>query len=187
MDKASALYVLDGWESAPVKVLSDITVSNGIVWTPDAKTMYYIDSPTFTVSSFDFDGAAGAVTELATNRKAIIEVATSFPPVPDGCALDTEGMLWVACFGGQQVRRYDPASGEILATVDLPAEAGSETTACAFGGEGLDELYVTTAHEFWDEAKRAEMPLAGGLFKVAKEELGKLGDIRGVPMSHFRA
>ena len=60
--------------------------------------------------------------------------------MPDGCALDTQGKLWVACFGAGEVRRYDPAAGTLLATVVLPAEAGTEATACAFGGADLDEL-----------------------------------------------
>eukprot|EP00966_Prymnesium_polylepis_P301293 6961758-Prymnesium_polylepis.2 len=149
--------------------------------------MYYTDSPTFGVDAFDFDGAARAHAELATKRRRAIDVCTGFPPVPDGCALDTQGMLWVACFGAGQVRRYDPASGELLATVVVPAAAGLETTACAFGGEALDELYVTTAHEFWDAAKQAQMPMAGGLFKVPRASLAALGDgIAGVPVNHFK-
>jgi hypothetical protein len=91
--------------------------------------------------------------------------------------------------GAGEVRRYDPSSGALLATVALPADAGVESTACAFGGDELDELYITTAHEFWDADKLAKHPTAGGLFKVSKEEIAKqLGPgIRGEPMHAFRA
>ena len=188
---ASALYVLEGWASvAPTKVLDGVTVSNGITWSEDGRTMLYTDSPTFGVDAFDFDGGAASHAELATRRRRAIDVCSGFPPVPDGCALDTQGMLWVACFGAGEVRRYDPANGRLIATVALPAAAGKETTACAFGGAALDELYVTTAHEFWDAGKRAEMPLAGGLFKLSRAALAALGGgagpIRGVPMHPFK-
>ena len=58
---ASALYVLDGWSATPTKVLEGVTVSNGIAWAADGKTMYYTDSPTFGVDAFDFDGSACAL------------------------------------------------------------------------------------------------------------------------------
>lgn len=185
---ASALYVLEQWSSTPTKVLEGVTVSNGVTWSANGKTMYYTDSPTFKVDAFDFDGGAKTHAALATARRTAIEICSSFPPVPDGCALDTQGKLWVACFGAGEVRRYDPATGALLATVVLPEAAGKETTACAFGGASLDELYITTAHEFWDEAKQAEMPLAGGLFKVSRDALASLGGggpIRGQPMHYF--
>ncbi|CAE8655042.1 unnamed protein product [Polarella glacialis] len=183
----AALYVLDGWASMPTKVLEGVSVSNGITWSKDGQTMYYTDSPTFGIDAFAFDGAAATHSQLATQRRRCIDVCAGFPPVPDGCALDADGKLWVACFGAGQVRRYDPTTGTLLATVLLPAEAGLETTACAFGGPDLDELYVTTAHEFWSEEKLAQMPLAGGLFRVPREELAKLGSpIRGLPMHTFK-
>lgn len=181
---AAAFYRLDSWGNELVEMLSGVTVSNGLAWSNDGRTMYYTDSTTFGVDAFDFNEASGEI----TNRRRIIDVCTSFPPVPDGCALDNEGKLWVACFGAGQVRRYDPKNGALLATVDLPhATAGTESTACAFGGKDLDELYITTAHEFWSAEKQAEMPTAGGLFKVSREELAKLGaKITGVPTNEFK-
>ena len=87
------------------------------------------------------------VADVVGSRQQAFTVAESYPPVPDGCALDAEGMLWVALFGAGSVRRIDPRSGAVLAVVELPEEAGPQCTACAFGGVELDELYVTTARE----------------------------------------
>jgi len=187
LDGGAALYVYDGWEGSPHRAVEGITVSNGLSWNAEGTTMYYTDSPTFHVDVFDFDGNAKEGNALATNRRQAFQVSESFPPVPDGHALDTSGKLWVACFGVGEVRRYDPNTGEVLAVVKMPTDAGPETTACAFGGEALDELYITTAHEFWDAEKQQAHPLAGGLFKVPREELAKLDEgITGLPPHHFK-
>lgn len=184
ISRGGSLFCLKGWDNAPVKILDDVTVSNGLAWSADSQTMYYIDSLTFGIDAFDFDDGAGHI----TNRRRCITVSNGFPPAPDGCCLDTEGMIWVACFGGGCVHRYNPCSGALLATVKLPLEAGNECTACAFGGPRLDELYVTCAHEFWPADKLAQFPLAGGLFKVTREELSeKLGrSITGAQTNFFR-
>jgi sugar lactone lactonase YvrE len=183
----AALYVYSGWDCQPTRVVEGITVSNGLSWNAEGTTMYYTDSPTFHVDAFDFEGNAEEAVGLATNRRQAFQVCESFPPVPDGHALDTSGKLWVACFGVGEVRRYDPTTGEVLAVVKMPADAGPQSTACAFGGEALDELYITTAHEFWDAEQQQAHPLAGGLFKVPREELAKLGEaISGLPPHHFK-
>lgn len=104
----------------------------------------------------------------------------------DGMTIDTDGTLWAACFGKGQVRRYNQQTGKAIATVQLPVEAGCESTACAFGGRDLDELYITTACQtgLFEEKK---IPHAGGLFKVSRCELAKLGGaIHGAATPHFR-
>jgi len=184
----AALWLLPSWSATPQQALSDVTVSNGMAWSSDGKTMWYTDSPTFGVDAFDFDDAAGnEPAKLLNNRRRAIQVCAGFPPVPDGCALDVQGKLWVACFGAGEVRRYDPADGRLLCTFAMPAEAGPETTACAFGGEALDELYVTTAHEFWPASKCAEFPLAGSMFKVTRQAIAaKCGPgVAGQPVHYF--
>eukprot|EP00928_Gymnodinium_smaydae_P027256 TRINITY_DN21130_c0_g2_i1.p1 TRINITY_DN21130_c0_g2~~TRINITY_DN21130_c0_g2_i1.p1 ORF type:complete len:330 (-),score=33.99 TRINITY_DN21130_c0_g2_i1:49-1038(-) len=182
----AALYVYEGWQGEPSKALEKVTVSNGICWSADGSVMFYTDSPTCVVDAFDFNGAAESHVGLISNRRRALRVSDGFPPVPDGNAIDCEGMLWIACFGAGEVRRYNPVTGELLATVRLPKEAGPQTTACAFGGVELDELYITTAHEFWDTEQMSAMPLAGGLFKVPRDELAKLGDVRGMPGHCFK-
>jgi sugar lactone lactonase YvrE len=200
----AALYRLDGWAGTPFQVLGGLTVSNGLAWSLDGLTMYATDSPTGRVDALDFDGETGAV----SNRRAAVRVSEAFPPVPDGCCLDSEGMLWVACFGAGEVRRYDLATDEarprlatagdhggdlwpgarLLATVQLPPDAGGQCTAVAFGGPKMDALFITTAHEFWDEAQQAACPLAGALFTVGRDELrAKLGRVvTGLPTRAFK-
>ena len=110
--------------------------------------------------------------------------------VPDGMAIDANGNIWVALHGAGEVRCFDPRAqpgGRLLAIVELPVEAGVEVTACSWGGAQLDELYITTAHKFWDDEKKSRMPLGGRLFKVPREALAQLGPgANGRPESHFR-
>jgi sugar lactone lactonase YvrE len=171
----AALYVLEGWGGTPTKVLSGCSIANGICWSADGASMYFIDSPTFGVDAFDFDGAAPTHDALATRRRRAVAVPVSTvptderrrrlfgealgqavgagggpsPPIPDGCALDAAGHLWVALYGAGRICRFDVSSGALLGTVLLPDDAGVESTACAFGGPELDELYITTAYKFW--------------------------------------
>jgi sugar lactone lactonase YvrE len=165
------LYVLD--HDLTIRVLLEpVTISNGIAWAPDGRTMYYIDTPTMEVAAFDFDAGKGAI----SNRR----VAFRIPPgtgSPDGCTMDAEGKLWVAQWGGSRVVRYDPATGAVLAIVRLPT---SHVSSVAFGGPALDEIYITTAKEFMDEAQRAREPLAGHVFVVRNS------GFKGLPACAFR-
>lgn len=115
-------------------VLDDVTISNGIAWSPDERLMYYVDTPTRRIDVFDFDPGKGA-----TRRRAFAAV----PGEPDGLTVDADGRLWVALWGGGRVLCYTP-SGRLDRTVEAPA---AQTTACAFGGPDLRDLYITTAAE----------------------------------------
>ncbi|MCX6044673.1 MAG: SMP-30/gluconolactonase/LRE family protein [Chloroflexi bacterium] len=152
-----SLYRLDA-DLSVHKMLGNIGISNGIVWSLDAKTMYYIDSMAYTVRAFDYDNATGAI----SNERVVITVPRELS-LPDGMAIDAEGMLWVAHFGGSAVRRWDPNTGQVLATIDLPAK---QITSCAFGGPNLDTLYITSGANGLDEAALAKQPHAGALFSV---------------------
>ena len=139
-------------------MLRDVGTSNGIAWSLDRRTLYYIDTPLLRVDAFDYDDATGAI----ANRRPVITV----PPEggrPDGCTLDAEGMLWVAMFNGGSVTRWNPHTGERLQTICLPV---ARVTSCAFGGPGLETLYLTSARLGLTEAELAAQPLAGGLFQV---------------------
>jgi sugar lactone lactonase YvrE len=153
------------------RVVDGVTVSNGLAWSLDGRTMYYIDSPTFEVAAFDYDVATGAI----GGRRVAVQVGQDMG-IPDGMTIDTEGMLWVAHWGGGCVRRWNPADGTVLAEIRV---AVSQVSACAFGGAGLDQLYITTAAEDLTAEQRAAEPLAGGLFVCSNP------GTRGVPAFAF--
>ncbi|KAF6576035.1 SMP-30/gluconolactonase/LRE family protein [Paenibacillus sp. SEL3] len=142
------------------------SISNGLAWSADHRTMYYIDTPTLEVVSFDYDVVQGTI-----RNKQLVARLDESEGYPDGMTIDAEGMLWVARWGGKRVSRIHPAHGEVIAEVSLPVNC---VTSCAFGGEQLDELYITTAQD--DDS--ADQPLAGGLFMV------KTG-VKGTPTSYF--
>lgn len=121
-------------------VLTGVTTSNGLVWTRDRRTMYYIDTPTMKVDAFDYDAATGAI----TNRRA----AVAIPPgigKPDGMTIDAEDRLWIAMWGGARVCCFAPRTGELLHTVHTPGARHS--SSCALGGKDLDELLITTSRQ----------------------------------------
>lgn len=134
-------------------VLDDVTVSNGTGWSPDGRLMYYIDTPTRRIDVFDVDAASGSVT--GRRPLAAIEDGAGFP---DGLTVDAEGCVWVALWDGAAVRRYTP-SGVLDRVVELPVP---RVTACAFGGPGLSDLYVTTARV----GLASPPPLSGSLLVV---------------------
>ena len=140
------------------KMLGDIAISNGIVWSQNNGAMYYIDSLRWTVRAFDYEVDTGNI----QNERVVINVPEEVG-VPDGMAIDSNGMLWVAHYGGSQVCRWNPETAEILDTISLPT---SSITACAFGGKDLDTLFITTAAQGLDEEGLKRYPHAGGLFCV---------------------
>lgn len=160
-----ALYSLN--TKGHVSLLVDkASISNGLAWSADHRTMYYIDTPTLEVVSFDYDVAQGTI-----RNKQLVAKLDESEGYPDGMTIDAEGMLWIARWGGKRVSRIHPAHGEVIAEVSLPVNC---VTSCAFGGEYLDELYITTAQDH----DSADQPLAGGLFMV------KTG-VKGTPTSYF--
>jgi sugar lactone lactonase YvrE len=147
---AAALYRYSS-DGGLERVLDGVTLSNGLGWSPDGGTMYYVDSPTYRVDAFDFDVATGAIS--GRRRWVAIERDAG---IPDGLAVDDEGGVWVALFGGAAVRRYGP-DAELDRVLAVPAE---KVTACCFGGDDGRSLYVTTASiDVGDE-----QPLAGSVF-----------------------
>jgi sugar lactone lactonase YvrE len=150
------LYRLDP-DGAVHRMLSPVTTSNGIDWSPDGRTMYYVDTRTRRIDAFDFDAAAGTF----ANRRPFVDFAGQAGR-PDGLVVDAEGAVWVALWEGGAVRRYT-SDGQLDRSVTVPA---SLTTKCAFGGPALQDLYVTTATRGLDARARADQPLSGGLFRL---------------------
>ncbi|MFH8450765.1 SMP-30/gluconolactonase/LRE family protein [Streptomyces fungicidicus] len=134
-------------------LLDDVAVSNGTGWSPDGRLMYYVDSPTRRVDVFDVGEADGRIT--GRRRLVTIEDGAGFP---DGLCVDADGCVWVALWDGGAVRRYTP-SGELDREIRLPVP---RVTACAFGGPGLRDLYITTARV----GLSSPHPLAGSLLVV---------------------
>ena len=165
---SGALYCLDT-DGTSKKMISDVYCSNGIAWTADRKTMYYIDSVTRNVDAFDYDLATGDI----ANRRSVINVPEA-DGMPDGMAIDTEDKLWVAQWGGWRVAHWDPLTGQMIDMVELPV---SQVSACWFGGEDLDELYITTARTRLTDEALAKEPLAGGLFKARVGVKGLPADV----------
>lgn len=147
-----ALYRLDPDHSSHL-VLPNVTISNGIDWSPDGSLVYYNDSPTHRVWCFDDDGSSGL-----RNRRVFAEIPEDLG-VGDGLTVDADGCVWVAIYGGGQVRRYRP-DGVLDGIVELPV---TQVTACAFGGDELGELFITTSRE---NIADGEQPEAGAVFRI---------------------
>ncbi|MEX2415008.1 MAG: SMP-30/gluconolactonase/LRE family protein [Paenibacillaceae bacterium] len=165
------LYTLEANDKFTLR-LPGVVCSNGLAWNAEATTMYYIDSFERIVHAFDYDAATGNI----SNQRAAITYPEGEAGGPDGMSIDSEGMLWIGHWGGWQVGRWNPHTGEKLATVKLPV---NNVTSCAFGGEHLDELYITTSITGNDGNDMNEQPLAGGLFRV------KL-DVKGLPVQRAK-
>ena len=131
----AALYMLDTDRQVHLKY-PNVTNSNGLCWTEDTKTFYYIDTPSKKVRAFDFDNASG---EIGNERIAID--TSHIDSSPDGMAIDSAGNLWIAFCRGSMVLCFDPNTGKDLEKIPLPVTG---VTACAFGGPELKSLYITT-------------------------------------------
>jgi sugar lactone lactonase YvrE len=164
-----ALYRLDSHGRTEF-VLGDLTISNGLGWSPDGGTMYLVDSGPRTVYAFAFDGDRGTI----SNGRVLVTVAEELG-APDGMTVDADGDLWVAIYGAGQVHRYS-FNGELRQVVAVPAD---QTTCCGFAGPGMNRLYVTTATENWSDDQRRGDPAAGLVYWSET-------DTSGVPAAAFR-
>jgi sugar lactone lactonase YvrE len=124
---AGALYRYDP-DGELHTVLTEISLSNGLGWDAEGRIMYYVDSPTQRIDVFDYDGVSGAL----ANRQPFVRIPEA-DGIPDGLALDDEGGIWLALYGGSEVRRFDP-DGAVSGRVEVPAP---KVTACCFVGNRL--------------------------------------------------
>ncbi|WP_432485156.1 SMP-30/gluconolactonase/LRE family protein [Kineococcus esterisolvens] len=148
-------------------VLTGVTISNGLGFSPDGALAYYNDTPTGRTDVFDYDRDGGL-----TNRRPFAQVNDdSGANNPDGLCVDAEGGVWTALFGGSAVRRYAPDG-----TLDAVVEVGArQVTACTFGGADLDELFITTSRE---NLADDDDPAAGSVFRFVP-------GVRGLPVLPF--
>jgi sugar lactone lactonase YvrE len=159
-----SLYRVD-LDGTVTTVLTDLTGSNGIAWSPDDDVLYLADSGPRTVTAFDYDVDLGTL----GRARMLLEFGDDEPGTPDGLTVDREGHLWIALWGGGQVRRY--SSGGVLEDV-VPVPA-TQTSGCTFAGPVLDILVVSTSAEGLSAKERALQPDAGRLFTV------HVPDVRG--------
>jgi sugar lactone lactonase YvrE len=167
-DPTGSLYSFDG--KSITKLLSGVTISNGMTWSLDGKTFYYIDTPTREVKAFDYD--------LDTGMIADPRVAVTFPESlgwPDGMTSDTQGNLWVAMWGGAQITKWNPNTGKLLEQIPMPV---IQPSSCAFGGKNMNELFITSARKGLDEVALKQYPLSGGVMRVET-------NVEGMPMFEF--
>jgi sugar lactone lactonase YvrE len=167
----ASLYTLEANHKLTVR-LPGVVCSNGLAWNSEATTMYYIDSYERIVYAFDYDAGTGNI----SNQRAAITFTDEEKGGPDGMSIDSEGNLWIGHWGGWQVSCWNPRTSEKLAIVELPVH---NVTSCAFGGEHLDELYITTTITGNDGNDMSKQPLAGGLFRV------KL-NVKGLPVQRAK-
>ena len=165
---AGSVYRLDP-DFKVTKLLDGVTISNGMAWSADGATMYYIDTPTRGIDAFHYDIETGRL----ANRRRVVDVPAA-AGLPDGMTIDADGSLWVALWGGSAVHRYAP-DGRLDATLSFPA---TNITCPAFGGPGFDLLYVTSARDGLDEQQLAAQPHAGAVFTVD-------AGARGLPTLRF--
>jgi sugar lactone lactonase YvrE len=163
-----SLYRLDA-DLSVTRVVSEVTLSNGLGWSPDHQTMYYIDSMTYGIDAFDFALDDGSV----SSRRRLVQLPRAWG-LPDGMTVDEEGSIWLAFWGGSSVRRLAP-DGTVTAVVELPV---SQVTSCVFGGEDLSDLYVTSAKDGLPDDRLRDEPHAGGVFRLRP-------GVRGLPQTPF--
>ena len=161
---AGMLHSWTGTEPSRV-VVTGLTLPNGIGWNGDDSVMYLVDSMSHRLLSAAFDAESGGTGEFA-------ELARIESGLPDGLAVDVDGCIWIAVWGGAAVLRFAP-SGQLIARVPMPVD---QPSSCAFGDDGT--LYITSAWAGLDDAARERQPLAGSVFALDS-------GTSGVPVSDF--
>ena len=149
------------------RMLSPVTIPNGIGWNAADDTMYLTDSPTGKIFAFDFDAATGAI----SNRRVHFDLGE--PLEPDGFAMDVEGCIWSAIYGGGKVVRISP-EGTVIGQIDLPTR---NPTCPAFVGT---ELFITSAKDDRDDERFPQSVRYGG--RVFRVDVG----VRGRSKNEFR-
>jgi sugar lactone lactonase YvrE len=155
-ESTGALYCINA-DGRVRRVLDNIGISNTLAWSPDDETFYFADSRIQTIFAFDFQKCTG---ELSNQR--VFATTSGQSMSPDGSAMDCEGYLWNAQWGGSRIVRYAP-DGQIDRIIPLPV---SQPTSCAFGGPEMSTLYVTSARIGLDIRQLTREPLAGSIFSI---------------------
>lgn len=161
---AGNVYCVD--ETQTSLKIKQVSISNGMAWSPDNKQLFYTDSITRRISSWSYDDYTGNI----SFQKIAIKIPQQ-SGLPDGMAMDEEGQLWVALWGGSGVARFDTNTGERTGFINIPAP---HVTSCAFAGQDLDQLVITTAQKGLDNITLKKYPASGAVF-IAKP------GVKGIP------
>lgn len=162
-DAASAALMRIDPDGRMTQVFGDITISNGLAWSPDGRTLYHADTPTRSIRAFDYDVATATL-----SRPRVFVQFEGETDRPDGCAVDSAGNYWSAFFRGGKVVKISP-EGKVLAEHAIPAMC---PTMCAFGGPDLRTLYVTSARTGRDAAELEAFPQSGSIFAMKVDTPG---------------
>ncbi|HET9046662.1 MAG TPA: SMP-30/gluconolactonase/LRE family protein [Casimicrobiaceae bacterium] len=157
-----ALYRLDA-DGVLTIVVPGVTISNGLAWSPDGRTMYHADTTPRTIHAYDYDAATGV-----PSGKRVFAQWDGDTDRPDGSAVDSAGNYWTAFYRGGKIVKLSPR-GETLAEYPIPAKC---PTMCAFGGADLRTLYVTSARQMREAAELARLPNSGGVFSMRVDTPG---------------
>ena len=166
-EKVGALYCMESDHSVRKKI-DHVSISNGLAWSGDHQTMYYIDTPERCIFAYDYEIETGEI----SNQRRVVEIPKE-EGSPDGMTIDVDGMLWVAHWGGAQVACWNPFTGEKVCSIAVPA---LQVTSCTFGGPDLDELYITTARNGMTEEQLKQYPQSGGVFRIKLDTKGLAAD-----------
>lgn len=165
---SGTLYRLDT-DLSVTPMLDGLTISNGLGWSPNGRTMYFVDTGPRCLFAFDFHPDEGSI----SNQRVIVALDGQ-DGFPDGLCVDADGCIWLAMWGIGQINRYSP-SGRLIGSVKTPVTCPS---SCAFGTSNLDVLFVTTASLTLNDQQRSEQPDAGGIFAI---DMG----VCGMPVASF--
>lgn len=160
---AGSLYRI-GTTLQVTQMLPDVSISNGLDWSPDGRTFYFTDSTTQKLDAYDFDVDTGEI----TNGRVLVELPHPVA-TPDGMAVDAEGTIWVAMWDGGCIQRFSP-TGTLLETLGLPVV---RPTSVAFGGPALNQLFITSARNGLTPLQLQDQPHAGAIFVLEPGVTGR--------------
>lgn len=155
--ETGSLYCVNSAKEV-VKKLENLSIPNGLVWSPDNRYMYHIDSGSQWIKSYFFEENTGEI----SFAKIIIQAPKEMG-VADGMTIDEEGMLWIAHWGGSCISRWDPYSGKLIKRISFPVP---NISSCAFVGKNLDQLLVTTARQHLSPENLVKYPMSGHVFLI---------------------
>ena len=172
--RTSAAAGLYRWAQGKLQHMAgDVTVSNGLAFSPDGKTLYWADTPQHRVIAYDFDAGEGSLSRPRLLKQFALKQPdqdlVTYGGRPDGAAVDSEGAYWCAMFEGARLLRFSP-QGELLREIALPLRC---PTMLAFGGDDLRTLFITSASHGRSPEERAQYPLTGCVLSMQVDVAGR--------------